>query len=94
MTRSGRVASELLGRLGGDWPRRWYDPTDLQGEEDELSSLRPDERWFGVERVLTKQSWLDGEADAPIWPLHEEDAKACSRSLASRAASVARRRWR
>lgn len=67
-----RVASELLSRLGGAWPRRWYDPTDLQSEEDELSPLRPDERWSGVERVLTKQSWLDGEADEAIWPLHEK----------------------
>lgn len=75
-----RVASELLSRLGGAWPRRWYDPTDLRGEdgkgedgnEDELRSLRPDPRWSGVERVLTKQSWLDGEADKPIWKLIEQ----------------------
>lgn len=59
-----RVAREILGRAT-TWPAEWP-----QGWTDGLGQAHPiDQRWTGLQRLLSKQSWF-GPPQAPHrWPL-------------------------
>lgn len=59
-----RLAATMLDRAS-TWPAGWpRTRTDATGGTIEIG-----ERWRGYQRVLSKQAWLDAQADGGAWPL-------------------------
>lgn len=60
-----RLAREVLSRAQ-PWPVQWPSAfVGLAGGETPIDT----ERWRGVQRLLSKQAWLDGTPATPLWAL-------------------------
>lgn len=61
-----RLATTMLDRAS-TWPAGWpRTRTDATG-----ASIQIGARWRGYQRLLSKQAWLDAQADGGAWPLVE-----------------------